>query len=141
MFQKFVILVSLSFSMFVSNKSEFSQKDENPLPKCPGTPNCVRTSASFSEDSATVMNAFDQALRNLNATNVQWDADSSHINAEFTIPVFGWIDDVTISVQPKTPTESIAYIRSASRVGTWDIWVNPIRVNKLIKRVNKLLSS
>ena len=111
----------------------------NPLPPCPSTPNCVRMAVSFGDaDSAAVFDAMQQALRDLNAEEVTVTDSTLEIHAVFKIPVFGWRDDVNISVQ-QFERATIAFVRSASREGAWDIWANSIRVRKLIRRTNNYL--
>jgi len=122
-----------------SNSSDF-QVPENPLPECPGSPNCIRTHESFSMDSATVLSTADVVLKNMGAESVDQDSESGQIHAVFRIPVFGWKDDVHIVVHQN---ESIAtlYIRSASRVGYSDLGVNNRRVKNFFRLFNKQLSN
>lgn len=122
-----------------TENSTIIQSTENPLPECPGTPNCVRTSKTVASDSATVLNNADEVLRTMNPESIEWDEDKKQIHAVFKIPVFGYLDDVFIAVRPIGDKTEL-FIRSSSREGTWDIWVNRIRVNKFFRKFNRLNS-
>ncbi|GAB5408181.1 MAG: hypothetical protein BalsKO_05460 [Balneolaceae bacterium] len=113
---------------------------KNPLPECPSTPNCKKATFIVEHDSSSVFVAFEEALNSMNAETISKSENSSQIDAVFKIPIFGYRDDVTVLIQPEGSSSQI-YIRSASREGHWDIWVNTIRVHRLIKNVKKNLSN
>ncbi len=112
---------------------------ENPLPECPSSPNCKRVSVTIESDSISVFNAFEEALTLMNAETITPNQADKRIDAIFRIPVFGYRDDVAISIKAEGNSSKV-YIRSASREGYWDIGVNSIRVNRLIRNVKNNLS-
>lgn len=137
----YAVILFAIFAGACLNQPDSSEMSEivNPLPECPSTPNCVRLAVSFGDaDSAVVFEGIQHALESMKAEEISATDSTFDIHAVFKIPVFGWRDDVNISVQ-QFETESIAFIRSASREGTWDIWANSIRVRKLIRRTNNFL--
>lgn len=132
----FMLIIMLSSP---SNSSDL-KVPENPLPECPGSPNCIRTHQSFSVDSSTVLSTADLVLTNMGAESVEQDPESGHIHAVFRIPIFGWKDDVNITVHQNESITTL-YIRSASRVGYSDLGVNNRRVKKFFRLFNKQLSN
>ncbi|RNC79587.1 MAG: DUF1499 domain-containing protein [Balneola sp.] len=135
-----IILFSI-FAGACANQSHSPEMSDltNPLPPCPSTPNCVRTAASFGEvDSMKVFEAIQHALQSMKAEEITVADSTLDIHAVFRIPVFGWRDDVNVSIQ-QIDNVTVAFFRSASREGTWDIWANSIRVRKLIRRTNNFL--
>lgn len=56
------------------------------------------------------------------------ESGSNYIHSTFTIPFFGFVDDVEFFLPEG---ENIIHFRSASRVGTWDIGQNKRRMKKL----------
>ncbi len=137
----FAIILLAIFVSACTNKFHSPEMSDsiNPLPPCPSTPNCVRMAVSFGDaDSSAVFEAMQQALQSMKAEEISATDSTLEIHSVFRIPVFGWRDDVNISVQ-QFEKATIAFVRSASREGTWDIWANSIRVRKLIRRTNNYL--
>ncbi len=141
---KLILLSSIFLSVLMfsssSNKLDFIQEIENPLPECPSSPNCDRRSITVEYDSAKVMNTIDQTLRAMNAETIEWNEDSKIINSVFRIPLFGYRDDLDVAIR-QNGTSTVIFIRSASREGYSDLGVNKRRVNKFIRKLNILLSS
>lgn len=94
---------------------------------------------TFTADSAVVLDAADEALRILSAESIQKNEATKEIHAVFKIPVFGWRDDLNIAVK-QDGLDTHLFIRSASRVGYYDLGVNKRRVNKFFKHFNKIIS-
>ena len=114
---------------------------ENPLPPCPDSPNCVRVSVPFNADSGQQLyQALSSALDKMNAFSISEIPEDQAINSVFKIPVFGWLDDVNIIIEEKEDS-LIANIRSASRVGYYDLGVNKRRVKKLVRLTHKKLTN
>jgi uncharacterized protein (DUF1499 family) len=113
---------------------------KNPLPECPSSPNCVRKAFVLESDSSQTFVAANKALEILGAETIDVNPEELKIDAVFRIPVFGYRDDVSIIIQPDKKA-SILYIRSASREGYWDIFVNSIRVRRIINKTKKQLSN
>jgi len=118
---------------------ENSSSVKNPLPECPGSANCVRKSVQFSHETDEVVLAAKKALEEMKASAI--DVEGLSIRAVFTIPVFGWKDDVSINLSADSSgSGSILHLRSASREGYWDLGVNSRRVKKLISRTKENLT-
>jgi uncharacterized protein (DUF1499 family) len=106
---------------------------------CPDSPNCVSSqSASEKHFVAPLLfsGAADSARRNLVSlikkmprTKVATETES-YIHAEFTIAVMGFVDDVEFYFDD---ANKIIHVRSASRIGYWDLGVNRRRVEKIRK--------
>lgn len=141
---KFILLSSIFLSVLMFSSSSKTpdqiQEIENPLPECPSSPNCDRRSITVEYDSVKVMNTIDQTLRAMNAHSIEWNEESKIINSVFKIPLFGYLDDLDVAVQPNG-SSTVIFIRSASREGYSDLGVNKRRVNKLVRKLNILLSS
>ncbi len=112
----------------------------NLLPECPSTPNCVRKTVFLESDSSQTFDAAKAALEKLGAEEINIHSDQNKIDAVFKIPIFGYRDDVSILIQ-KQDAKSVLFIRSASREGHWDIFVNGIRVKRIINQTKKHLSN
>lgn len=126
-----------------SNSDQFPEKamdSENPLPACPESPNCIRTSISFSDDSAKVIESVTQALEKMGTFSFEFIESEQKFNSVFRIPVFGWKDDLVILVNVNSDSTTL-FIRSSSREGYYDLGVNRRRVKKLNRLLGKTLSS
>ncbi len=111
------------------------------LKPCPDSPNCVSTQ---SEDPAKRMPPlrFDGAVEEARAaildllqatTRVRVvEADDDYLHAEFTTPLFRFVDDVEFLIDRK---EQRIHFRSASRVGHSDLGANRRRMRKLCRRL------
>ncbi len=133
-------LVCMLFTMLSSSSEPIRlQPIENPLKSCPDSPNCERTSRTFSADSASILNAADEVLRAMNAESIEWNEETKQIHAVFKIPIFGWRDDVHIAAH-QDGSKTTLFIRSASREGYSDLGVNKRRVNKFFRKLNKTIS-
>lgn len=108
------------------------------IPPCPATPNCVSSRAN---DSARRVDALSlqgvsievaqaeltQIIQSMDGASIV-QAAPGHIQAEFTSSVFGFVDDVDVVFDE---ANGIADIRSASRVGYWDLGANRRRVETI----------
>ncbi len=59
-------------------------------------------------------------------------ATDNYLRAEFTSLLFRFIDDLELLL---SPDEGVIHVRSASRVGRWDLGVNRRRVEDLRRRL------
>lgn len=110
------------------------------LNACPNTPNCVQSSDESDEShymkpwkySAPREITYDLLLEKLRETNRVKiaSAEENYIHAVFTIPLFGFKDDVEFYFPGN---ENTIHFRSASRVGHSDLGVNKRRMNTLRK--------
>lgn len=109
----------------------------NPLPSCPNSPNCYRTSRSFSGAPEIVIKAAETAIRAhrglLSGVAETVSADASGIEAVFRIGPFK--DDLTVAVESLAGGSTALHIRSKSRVGSYDYGVNRRRVRALLKAI------
>ncbi len=126
--------------LIMSHSSTQMPDTQNPLPECPSSPNCKRVSLILESDSSSVFSAFEEVLKEMNAEIINSDKNENRIDTVFKIPVFGYKDDLTVVIQPTEHTSNV-FIRSASREGYWDIWVNSNRVNRLIRNVKNNLAN
>ena len=110
---------------------------ENPLAPCARTTNCIRTTIQFAAPAEDVGRAVDAALQTPYTIETHAVGDFGR-SAVFRAFVFK--DDVRIQWQAVSSSETVVYIRSASRVGRSDLGVNRKRVRGLIQRMEKLLS-
>ncbi|MFN5746633.1 MAG: DUF1499 domain-containing protein [Methylococcaceae bacterium] len=112
---------------------------EPTLDACPGSPNCVSSKAHDTEHRVSPMPvdlepqaAFD-LIKRVMATEprlkiVEERADQGYLRAEVTSAVFRFVDDLELLLDP---AHQRLEVRSASRVGYWDLGVNRRRVEQL----------
>ncbi len=106
------------------------------LVPCPGSPNCVSSESDnerhFIEPLAfegSPEEAFDCLKRVLMATKRAkvTSTESSSIRVEFRTRL-GFVDDACFAVDPKN---GVIHMRSASRIGYWDLGANRKRLEKI----------
>jgi uncharacterized protein (DUF1499 family) len=106
---------------------------------CPSSPNCVSSQARDPDhrvDPISVEVAPDAAWEILRQTLaaeprlriVEERKDQWYLHAEATSLVFRFVDDVEFHLDPG---QRLLHVRSASRVGHWDLGVNRRRVERL----------
>ncbi len=106
--------------------------DRNPLDACPDSPNCVRSTSEFHVPIDEVRKAVLEVLESMKAESVEESGDD-RIHAVFRIAVFGFRDDVDISLEENEDSGTIVHVRSASRTGYSDLGVNSRRVNRFYR--------
>jgi uncharacterized protein (DUF1499 family) len=116
---------------------------EGKLPPCPATPNCV-SSQSEEKGHATPPLHYqgemgDARQRLLEVIKAQKRArivsiQGNYIHAEFTSALFRFVDDVEFLFDD---TAKVIHVRSASRVGSYDLGVNRRRIEDLRSRFEK----
>jgi len=107
---------------------------KNPLPECPGSPNCIRTQKAFDAGMEMVFEYLSQIFEE---DALQFDIEDPkriEIHAVYRIPVFGFKDDVNVILNEKGG-KTVVFIRSASRVGEYDLGVNKRRVRKIFNKL------
>ncbi len=62
------------------------------------------------------------------------ESNDSYVHFEATVPILGFIDDVEFYV-PEGQGE--IHFRSASRIGTWDLGLNKLRLKMIKKKLRK----
>lgn len=112
---------------------------------CPSSPNCV---SSLSRDDAHYVSPFHmdivpdeawevlkRALRSEPRIRiVEEKRECWYLRAEATSRIFRFVDDVEFQFVPE---ERLWHVRSASRVGYWDLGVNRRRVERLRERLGR----
>ncbi|GAB6058754.1 DUF1499 domain-containing protein [Desulfonatronum parangueonense] len=105
---------------------------------CPTTPNCVSSQAADSArrvepltyptgQDQLAMQVLLQVLRGLPRTVITKQSDTI-VKAVVQSAVFRFKDDLEFYFDPDHP---VIHVRSASRVGTWDLGVNRRRVEQI----------
>lgn len=104
---------------------------------CPPTPNCVSTEAQDEEhaiapipydgDAETAMARMKGLIEAEPRTTVVTESDG-YLHAEFKSLIMRYVDDVEVHA---APGEGALQIRSASRVGHYDLEANGRRVERL----------
>ena len=110
------------------------------LSLCPDKPNCVSSeqhndAGHYLEPVALQSAASPDPLTVIKGViadmgGVIQEQDGGYIAATFSSPVFGFVDDLEVRVDPG---ERLVHIRSASRVGYGDAGVNRKRVERFRK--------
>lgn len=140
-----LLLGALFFMMGFSRMAAPQEPPENPLPECPGSPNCARESFYFEVPAAQLLEQVKATLQEMDAESIETPANEafSQISAVFRIPLFGFRDDVQVAVVPSGEVAQYAWlhIRSASRTGYSDLGVNARRVSSFKKNLEKRLDS
>ncbi len=108
------------------------------LRPCPGTPNCVSSESDdmihriqplpFDGSAAEAMARLKKVVVERGGT-LQTEAPD-YIWSTFTVPVFGFVDDVEFRPSPEA---KVIHVRSSSRLGFSDLGVNRARIEELRK--------
>jgi uncharacterized protein (DUF1499 family) len=109
---------------------------DNPLEPCPSTPNCFLATYEF--NSIDIMGFMGSVTATVSAERTSDTVSQTRntLHATYTIPVFGWIDDLNIEVNTSPNGKMLLHIRSASRDGTWDLGVNKRRVHRIVRKLS-----
>lgn len=116
-----------------------STVDENPLPPCPGTPNCVRRSRHYATSPDTLYWAAQDALDSLCPATLRLFPDEWRAEAEYRVVPTLCTDDVDVVVQAGNDGGSTLHIRSASRAGWYDLGVNRRRIERFFVALEQAL--
>ncbi|NTW70283.1 MAG: DUF1499 domain-containing protein [Chlorobiaceae bacterium] len=108
------------------------------LRPCPPTPNCVSSESSdliHRIEPLPFTGSPEEAMARLKKLIIEKGGTVQHeeqgyIWSTFTVPVFGFIDDVEFRLSPQ---EAVIHVRSSSRLGISDLGVNRGRVEELRK--------
>jgi len=131
----FLLLTIFSGSL----QSDFQKKTDQPHPfePCPGTPNCIIHSVEYEMHHSELYAQVVDVIKKMDPHQHSANEDSMNIDAVFRIPVFGFKDDVKISVEKMDESKSVLHIKSASRVGYGDLGVNSRRVKRFFNHLNQ----
>ncbi len=117
--------------------------DRNRIRACPPSPNCV-SSRSADRDRyigpLQIRVTSDKAWESLKASLAEEERirvveevrGDGYLRAEATSLVFGFVDDVELQILPE---DHLIHLRSASRVGYWDLGVNRRRLERIAGRM------
>lgn len=111
----------------------------NPLPPCPATPNCIRTALILQAGVEQVYDAITQIFEQEAHRFEVIDPKRIELHAVYRIPVFGFNDDVDV-IMEETEGKTMVFIRSASRVGSYDLGVNKRRVKRIFRKLKSKIS-
>lgn len=137
-----IVLLNLYGPLKGSTPEDFSDENKqvkNPLKPCSGSPNCTSTSISYNSPPAELFETVLSVLEKTGAKKVKPDSQELQIEAVYRIPIFGFKDDVVVKIDSYN-SNSILFIKSASRLGNGDLGVNRRRVSKLLSEIETNLN-
>ena len=130
-----VLVVSLFSGCSGTRPSNLGVKD-NRLSPCPSSPNCVSSQSDdgkhkidpihFTSTPAEAIERLKKVVRGMKRTTVVRETPD-YIHVEFRT-FLGFVDDVEFYVDR---SQKVIYLRSASRVGYWDLGVNRRRMESI----------
>jgi uncharacterized protein (DUF1499 family) len=129
-------LIGTLFS-FSGNRPDNLGIENGHLNSCPESPNCVSSESLDPDhqiDSLTYQGTDEETFENLKMVIEAMDNaeiitdENPYIYAEFTIPIFGFVDDVEFYIDSE---HHQIQVRSASRLGESDLGVNRRRVETI----------
>jgi uncharacterized protein (DUF1499 family) len=130
-----VLVVFLFSGCSGTRPSNLGVKD-NRLSPCPSSPNCVSSQSDdeghkidpipFTSTPAEAMDRLIAVVRRMERTTVVRERPD-YLHVEFRTSL-GFVDDVEFYVDDK---EKVIHLRSASRVGYWDLGVNRKRMEAI----------
>lgn len=139
-----MILLNLVGPLKGSTNSDFSdelQPENNPLPECPDSPNCVRISKKLTADPSILFDSLPKILGEMDAEKIEQASQTLQTDAVFRIPVFGFRDDFKVRIEASENGGSVLHISSRSRVGRGDLGVNRRRVNSFLDSLDTIIQN
>lgn len=103
----------------------------NPLPSCPKSPNCIRTTKQINHPIDSVFYIAAKILDNMGPIEKSVSKKDYKIVSVFRVAFFK--DDMVIQLSERNITSTYLHIRSASRMGKSDLGVNTRRVKRFLK--------
>lgn len=134
-----VVVMGVCLALMRSACAVGQEVDRNRIEACPPSPNCV---SSRSPDMARQIAPLqlqvgsDRAWEGLRAALaaeertriVEEVRGDGYMRAEATSLVFGFVDDLEFQILPE---DHLIHLRSAARVGYWDLGVNRRRTERI----------
>jgi uncharacterized protein (DUF1499 family) len=111
-----------------------SAAPDNPLPECPASPNCERTTKAYAAPADRLFARVQEALRTLGPARLRLQPDSMRASAVYRVALV-FKDDLDVAVESRSDGSRL-HVRSASRVGHSDLGVNRRRVHRLLDAVD-----
>jgi len=140
----FCIPVILLIVLSGCSKSSHILLSYDTLAPCPDSPNCVSSleeNPRHKVDSFPVhisgeesLNLLKKIIKSMQRTEIFWESGNS-LYAVFRTRI-GFTDDVQFVVDEKA---GFIHVRSASRIGYWDLGANRKRIENIRKEYNALL--
>jgi uncharacterized protein (DUF1499 family) len=116
------------------------------LQPCPDSPNCVSSLSSdprhrvapivYTGSSAEARERLLGVIRSMPRAHIR-SHEGPRLRVEFTSAVFRFVDDVEFFIDE---AEKVIHVRSASRVGYWDLGANRRRVEAIRRMTTRALS-
>ncbi|WP_267384005.1 DUF1499 domain-containing protein [Cyanobacterium sp. uoEpiScrs1] len=102
------------------------------LSPCPGTPNCVNSQSStprfrIAPFPPISIAELKKVIKDMERTRIIEETEN-YLYAEFKTKLMGYVDDVEFYLDPN---ENVIHVRSASRLGKFDLGVNRQRIEKI----------
>jgi uncharacterized protein (DUF1499 family) len=146
---KKILIVIASLFMFTGCSGTMPKLgvENGKLKQCPQTPNCVNSQAKdkkhFIEPlfvTATPLEAKNYILKILNELKQSKIVvvEDNYIRAEFVSKIFRFVDDVEFYFPDKESKELLIQVRSASRVGYFDLGVNRKRIEQIRRKLKTI---
>lgn len=110
---------------------------ENPLPRCPNAPNCVRVTRALDVSPDALFQAAQRTLTDLGPAKLHVQPAAYRAQAVYRVGII-FKDDVQIAVTANEAGSAL-HIRSESRVGYMDLGVNRRRVHRFFRRLHDQL--
>ena len=121
--------------------------ESSQLNPCPDRKNCVCSQDRSPSHTIKPLNGLGRVqsaflllitiLKQTNRCHVK-TTTSTYLHAEFRTRWLGFIDDVEFLL---STSEDVIHVRSASRVGFWDLGVNRRRIETIRRKLQKSLNS
>jgi len=138
------VFLSISAGLYNTSASWAVGMSNGSLTNCPASPNCVVSQGADAEhaiepltyhvDRNQARETLIKVLGVIKRTEIVEQTDN-YIHATNEIPIFKFVDDVEFYLPE---TESVIHVRSASRIGDWDLGVNRRRVEQIRLALNDL---
>jgi uncharacterized protein (DUF1499 family) len=117
------------------------------LKTCPESPNCVSSQSTNSSNSIPpiqydvsdhdAMQRLNDVIRKMPRSTIV-EFKPNYLRAEIRSALFRFVDDVEFLIDD---TPGVMHVRSASRVGYWDLGANRRRVERIRTQLEKSLHS
>ena len=134
-----LVIVALALLSATARRPTTLGVRDGQLAACPDSPNCVSTQADREQqrmEPLRIDHDPDAVLARLGAVISAMPrarivtADDNYLHAEFTSPLFRFVDDVECFVDRE---QRVIHFRSASRVGQSDLGVNRQRMQAIVQ--------
>jgi uncharacterized protein (DUF1499 family) len=136
-----LILLFLSVDGFTGNEGQRKNVQD-----CPSSPNCVSSLSKdsrhiidplqFKDSPDEVFECLKQIVKGKKRSTIITE-EGHYLDAEFRT-LLGFVDDVEFSLDPEN---RVIHMRSASRVGYWDLGVNKRRLEGIKSKYSTICSN